>query len=130
MDDEEYKKKCIELDRTHVVITLENKTKEQNDTTLTKKGPVEPEPSFVFVSNDSFQRGFLHVDQAKIAKQFLPFIFHSLENDHYYLSSNLFQQWFNTLILVNQTCAIAKRFLTGDGSHITCLIKQQTNYTK
>ncbi len=124
-DDDEYKRKCIELDRTHVVITLENKTKEQD-----KKSVIEEECSCIFISNDSFHTGFIRIDQTKLAKHFLPFIFHSIEENISYLSSNLIQQWFNTLILVNQTCDIAKRFLTGDGSHITCLIKPQTNYTK
>jgi hypothetical protein len=129
-DDDEYQRKRIELDRTHVVITLENKTKEQDDSTIPKKGPIEQESSCIFISNDSFQTGFLRIDQEKIVKHLLSFIFHSTEDNIYYLSSNLIQQWFNTLILVNQTCAIAQRFLTGDGSHITCLIKQQTNQTK
>jgi hypothetical protein len=130
-DDDEYKRKCIELDRTHVVITLENKTKEQEEETLlTKKVPIEQEPSCIFISNNSFHTGFIRIIQEKISKHLAPFIFHSTEENISYLSSNLIQQWFNTLILVNQTCSIAKRFLTGDGSHITCLIKQQTNYTK
>lgn len=130
-DDDEYKRKCIELDRTHVVITLENKTKEQDETLLTKKQtPIEQESLYIFLSNDSFHTGFIRIDQEKIPKHLLPFIYHSLEDNLYYLSSNLIQHWFNTLILVNQTCDIAKRFLKGDGSHITCLIKQHTNYTK
>ena len=37
-----------------------------------------------------------------------------------------FDNGFNTLILLNQTCAIAKRFLLGDRSHMTCLLKEQT----
>ncbi|CAF3368004.1 unnamed protein product [Rotaria socialis] len=131
IDDEEYKKKSIELDRTHVVITIENKTtKEQDDATANKKMPVEQEASWLFTSNDSFQTGYLRIDQEKLARQFSPFIYHSSADNIYYLSSNLIQQWFNTLILVNQTCAIARRFLTGDGSHITCLIKQQANHAK
>jgi hypothetical protein len=129
-DDDEYKRKCIELDRTHVVITLENKNKEQDEIISNKKTPIEEESSCIFISNDSFHTGFIRIDQEKLAKHFLPFIFHSTEENSSYLSSNLIQQWFNTLILVNQTCDIAKRFLTGDGSHITCLIKQQTTHTK
>lgn len=130
IDDDEYKKKMIELDRTHFVITLENKTKDQDDISVNKKVPIEQEPSSVFTSTDSFRTGFIRFDQTKIPKHLLPFIYHSTEDNIYYLSSNLIQQWFHTLILVNQTCAIAKRFLIGDGSHITCLIKQQTNHTK
>ncbi|CAF2756705.1 unnamed protein product [Rotaria sp. Silwood2] len=129
IDDDEYKKKSIELDRTHVVITLENKKKEQDDITINKKVSIEQEPLCIFISNDSFHTGYLRIDQEKLAKHFLPFIYHSSDDNIYYLSSSLIHHWFNTLILVNQTCAIAKRFLTGDGSHITCLIKQQTNYT-
>jgi hypothetical protein len=97
---------------------------------MTKKVSVEQDPSFIFISNDSFQTGFIRIEQEKIPKHFLPFISYSQEENSYYLSSNLIQQWFHTLILVNQTCAIAKRFLTGDGSHITCLIKQKMNNTK
>ncbi|CAF0796477.1 unnamed protein product [Rotaria sp. Silwood1] len=129
IDDDEYQKKSIELDRTHVVITLENKKKEQDDITINTKVSIEQEPSCIFISNDSFHTGYLRIDQEKLAKHFVPFVYHSSDDNMYYLSSNLIQHWFNTLILVNQTCAIAKRFLTGDGSHITCLIKQQTNYT-
>ncbi|CAF1399901.1 unnamed protein product [Adineta steineri] len=128
-DDDEYKKKRIELDRTHVFITIENKTTEHDDTTKSKKVPIEPESLYIFTSDDSFHTGFIRIDEDKIPKHILPYIFHSSEDNIYYVSSNLIQQWFNTLILVNQTCAIAKRFLTGDGSHITCLIKQQTNHT-
>lgn len=127
-DDEEYQRKSIELDRTHVVITLENKTK---DELATKKPNVIDEKSAcVFISNDSFQTGFIRIDQEQMLKQFLPFVHYSSDEHHAYFSSNLIQQWFHTLILVNQTCNIAKRFLVGDGSHITCLIKQQTNETK
>ncbi|CAF0811924.1 unnamed protein product [Rotaria sordida] len=129
VDDDEYKKRSIQLDRTHVVITIENKNKEQDDIEINKKKSIEQESSYLLVSNDSFHTGYLRIDQEKLAKHFLPFIYHSSDDNIYYLSSNLIQHWFNTLILVNQTCAIAKRFLTGDGSHITCLIKQQTNYT-
>ncbi|CAF3410799.1 unnamed protein product [Rotaria sp. Silwood1] len=129
IDDDEYQKKSIELDRTHVVITLENKKKEQDDITINTKVSIEQEPSCIFISNDSFHTGYLRIDQEKLAKHFVPFVYHSSDDNMHYLSSNLIQHWFNTLILVNQTCAIAKRFLTGDGSHITCLIKQQTNYT-
>ncbi|UJR15675.1 hypothetical protein I4U23_002609 [Adineta vaga] len=133
IDDDEYRKKRIELDRTHVVITLENKTKEQDDSTTTtssssKKAPIEQDSPYIFTSNNSFQTGFIRIEREKIPKHLLSFIFHSSEDNLYYLSSNLIQQWFNTLILVNQTCAISKRFLTGDGSHITCLIKQQINH--
>ncbi|CAF0869023.1 unnamed protein product [Adineta ricciae] len=132
-DDEEYRKKRIELDRTHVVITLENKTKESTDSTTTvppmKKAPVEQDSPYILTSDDFFQTGFIRIEQEKIPKQLLSFIYHSSETNLYYLSSNLIQQWFHTMILVNQTCAIAKRFLTGDGSHITCLIKQQSNHT-
>ena len=129
-DDDEYKRKCIELDRTHVVITLENHTRKQDEVLPSKKLPMEEKSSCIFISDDSYHRGLLRIEHEKLAKHFLPFIFHSTEENCSYLSSNLIQQWFNTLILVNQTCTIAKRFLTGDGSHITCLIKQQTNYTK
>jgi hypothetical protein len=124
-DDDQYRQKSIPFDRTHVVTTLEN-----NRTIDTDKISMEFESSWIFISNDSFQTGFIRLDQEKIAKQFLPFVYFSSEENLFYLSSNLIQKWFNTLILVNQTCAIAQRFLTGDGSHITCLIKQQTNYTK
>ena len=130
VDDDEYKSKCIELDRTHVVITLENKSKEQDDLPSSKRTLIEQEPSCIFTSADSFHTGYLRIDQTKIAKHLLPFIFHSSEDNYYYLSSNLIQQWLHTFILVNQTCAIAKRFLMGDGSYITCLIKQQTNFRK
>lgn len=126
-NDEEYQRKLIELDRTHVVITLENKSKEDE---LKQPKPIEEKSSCVFISTDSFETGLIRIDQEKMIKQFHPFIYHSTEENQSYFSSTLIQQWFQTLILVNQTCDIAKRFLTGDGSHITCLIKQQTNDTK
>jgi len=125
-DDDEYKQKSILLDRTHVVITLEN-----NSTVETNKIPIEFESAGIFISNDLFQTGFIRIDQEKLAKQFLPFIYFCSEENLFYLSSNLIQKWFNTLILVNQTCAIAKRFLIGDKNHITCLLKEQiTNQEK
>ncbi|CAF2470656.1 unnamed protein product [Rotaria sp. Silwood2] len=121
-NDDEYKQKSIPLDRTHVVITLEN-----NQTTNTNKTSVEYEPLCIFTSNDSFQTGFIHINQENISKEFLPFISYYSEDNVSYLSSNLIQQWFNTLILVNQTCNIVQQFLKGDGRHITCLLKEQTN---
>jgi hypothetical protein len=120
-NDDVYQQKSIPLDRTHVVITLENKQIPKTD-----KIPIESEPSFIFVSNDSFQTGFIRIDQEKLPKQFSPFISYYSEENVSYLSSNLIQQWFNTLMLVNQTCAIAKRFLLGNKNHITCLLKEQT----
>jgi len=119
-DDDEYKQKSIPLDRTHVVISLEN-----NPTTQTSKIPIEFESTFIFISNDSFQTGFIRIDQENITKEFLPFIYYCSEENLSYLSSDLIHQWLNTLILVNQTCAIVKRFLIGDGRHITCLLKEK-----
>ncbi|CAF0874584.1 unnamed protein product [Rotaria sordida] len=119
-NDDEYKQKSIPLDRTHVVITLEN-----NQTTKSNKISMEYEPICIFTSNDSFQTGFIHVNRENISKEFLPFIYYDSEENVSYLSSNLIQQWFNTLILVNQTCNIVQRFLTGDGRHITCLLKEE-----
>lgn len=131
IDDDEYKKKSLELDRTHVVITLDNKIKQQDETTTNKKmSIIEQDPICLFISDDSFHTGYLRIDQEKLIKQYSPFIYHSTDENIYYLSSSLMQQWFHTLMLVNQTCSIAKRFLLGDGSHITCLIKQQTNHIK
>jgi hypothetical protein len=125
-NDDEYKQKLIPIDRTHVVITLDN-----NQTINTNKNSIEIQSSYIFISNDLFQTGFLHIDQEKILKEFLPFIYFSSEDNRFYLSSNLIQKWFNTLILVNQTCSIVKRFLIGDKNHITCLFKQQnTNQEK
>ena len=72
-----------------------------------------------FVSSD----GSIRFDREKVDKDLWPFVEYSSEENCSYLSSNAVRQWFHTLILVNQTCAIAKRFLTGDGSHITCLVK-------
>lgn len=130
-NDEEYQRKSIELDRTHVVITLENKSKDDQDDVKQLTPPIEEKSACVFISIDSFQTGLIRIDQEKMIKQFHPFIHHSTDDNQSYFSSTLIQQWFQTLILVNQTCDIAKRFLTGDGSHITCLIKQQqTNETK
>lgn len=128
-NDDEYQRKCIELDRTHVVITLDNEVRSIDDNSSIKKTPVEPESSCIFISDNSFHQGFLRIEQNKLAKHFLPFVYHSTDDNQSYLSSNLIQQWFNTLLLVNQTCTIAKRFLIGDGSHITCLIKQQNHHT-
>jgi len=125
-NDDEYKQKSISLDRTHDGITLDN-----NQIINSNKESIEFESSCRLISNDSFQTGFIHIDQDKIAKQYLPFIYFSSDDNLYYLSSNLIQKWFNTLILVNQTCSIAKRFLIGDKSHITCLLKPQfTNQEK
>ncbi|CAF3468953.1 unnamed protein product [Rotaria sp. Silwood1] len=121
-NDDEYKEKSIPLDCTHVVITLEN-----NQTAKTNKISTQYEPLCIFTSNDLFQTGFIHVNQENISKEFLPFISYYSEENLSYLSSNLIQQWFNTLVLVNQTCNIAQRFLKGDGRHITCLLKEQMN---
>lgn len=119
-DDDDYKQKLAPIDRTHVVITLENTSTEQAN-----KVSMEYEPCCIFSSNDSFQTGSIRVDQEKLSKDFQPFIsFHSEENVSY-LSSNLIQQWFSTLVLVNQTCHTVQHFLTGNERHITCLLKEQ-----
>ena len=125
VNDDEYQRKSIEFDRTHVVITLETKTKDEP--TMTKKAPPEPDASYVFHSDDTFRTGLIRLESEKLAKHFLPFVFYSADEKTSYLSSTLIQQWFHTLMLVNQTCAIAKRFLTGDGSHITCLLQPPTD---
>lgn len=125
-NDDEYKQKIRSLDCTHVVITLEN-----NSTINKNQISNELNLSCILISNDSFQTGFIHIDQEKLAKQFLPFIEFSSQDNLFYLSSNLIQKWFNTLILVNQTCGIAKRFLLGEKNHINCLIKpKNTNQEK
>lgn len=80
-----------------------------------------------FVSTDGFRKGFIRVDPQTINKDFHSFIQYSSEENQSFLSSRLIRQWFQTLMLINQTCAIAKRFLTGDGSHITCLVKDSKN---
>lgn len=83
--------------------------------------PLDDQPlksSCVFVSNDSFQTGSIRIDPENVNKEFLPFVIQSS------LSSNLIEKWFNTLILVNQTCSIARRFLMGNPNHITCLLQQ------
>ena len=85
----------------------------------------ESKSSYLFISNDCFQTGLIRIDPENIPKEFSSFISHSSEDDLCYLSSNLIQKWFQTLILVNQTCAIAKRFLIGDKNHMTCLLKEQ-----
>ena len=90
-----------------------------NDTSIEPSDYQQSESSCVFVSNDCFQTGFIRVDPEKISKEFLPFLVHSS------LSSNFIQKWFDTLILVNQTCTIARRFLMGNPNHITCLLQQQ-----
>ncbi|CAF1214401.1 unnamed protein product [Adineta steineri] len=123
-NDDEYKQKSIELDRTHCVITLDsNKTIKMTETST------HIESLFIFVSNDLFQTGFIQINQEKITKEFLPFISYCSEENISYLSSNLIQQWFNTLLLVNQTCAIVKRFLIGNGNHMTCLLKEQMKHS-
>ena len=88
-DDEEYKKKSVKMDRTHVGITLENERKTKGN-----KIPIEFEPSCIFVSKNSFQTGFIRVDKEKIDKQFLPFIYSCSEENVSYLSSKLVRQWF------------------------------------
>lgn len=126
-DDDEYRKRRVELDRTHVVITLDNKTREADDS---KKPPAEPDSTCIFASDDGFQTGLLRIEREKVPKHLLPFVFQSPEDASCCLSASSLQQWFQTLLLVNQTCAIAKRFLTGDGSHITCLVKEPTSHTR
>lgn len=132
INDEEYQRQSKELDRTHVVITLETKSKtETNENVIrSKKSLIDSDSYALLISNDSFHSGLIRIEADKIDKHWLPFVFHSTEENCSYLSSNLIQQWFQTLILVNQTCSIAKRFLKGDGSHITCLLKQDTNQIK
>lgn len=119
-NDDEYREKSIPIDRTHVVITLEN-----SSTLPTSKTQVENEPSCLFTSNDSFQTGLIRINQENIPKDFLPFLSYHAQENISYLSSNLIQQWFHTLILVNQTCTIAQRFLTGNERHCTFLLKEQ-----
>ncbi|UJR30962.1 hypothetical protein I4U23_018474 [Adineta vaga] len=122
-NDDEYKQKSVPLDRTHVVITLEN----NQTANLSKTTSLEIDSSFIFISNDSFQTGLIRINREKILKEFSSFIY-NCNNDHSsYLSSNLIQQWFHTFILVNQTCAIVKRFLIGNTNHITCLFKESMN---
>lgn len=123
LNDDEYERKHREMDRTHVVITLETKTHSE-----TKKTPVEFESPFLFYSVDQFESGWIGVTEGKLNKSSSPFHYFSIEDNRTYLSSTLIHQWFQTLILVNQTCAIAKRFLKGDGSHITCLFKTNSSY--
>ena len=122
VDDEEYQRQSKELDRSHVVITLETKSQEprEESSTLTKKPLLELDAGCLFVSDDSFRTGAIRVKPEKLGKQWQPFLSHAS------LSSTLLQHWFQTLMLVNQTCAVAKRFLQGDGSHITYLLKQPT----
>ena len=103
-----------------MVITLDN-----NQTKNTEKIPVEFESSFLFQSKDFFQTGLIRIDYDRIDKRFLPFIFQSIEENCYYLSSNLIQKWFNTLLLVNRTCDIAKQFLMGDKNQITYLFQDE-----
>jgi hypothetical protein len=127
INDDEYQRQTQELDRTHVVITLETKSQVNRDECRpirTKKPSIELEPSCLLISDDSFRTGSIRVDQNKLPKHYSSFVIQSIEDNHSYLSSTLIQHWFQTLVLVNQTCAIAKRFLQGDGSHITCLLKQ------
>jgi hypothetical protein len=119
-NDEEYQQKILPIDRTHFVISLEN-----HSTVSSNRIFQESKSSCLFISNDCFQTGLIRIDPEKIPKEFLPFISHSFEDNLYYLSSNLIQKWFQTLILINQTCTIVKRFLLGDKNHITCLLKEQ-----
>ncbi|CAF3095073.1 unnamed protein product [Rotaria socialis] len=119
-DDDEYKQKSIPVDRTHVVITLDN-----TSTTQTNKMPMEYESSCMFTSNNSFQTGLIYVNQEKISKDLQPFISCDSEENVSYLSANFIQTWFNTLILVNQTCNIVQQFLAGNEHQFTCLLKEQ-----
>lgn len=131
IDDEEYQRQSKEPDRTHVVITLETKSKDQRGeepSSQLKKATIDLEAACLFVSEDSFQTGSVRINAEKLGKQWQPFLSYSIEKDSSCLSSTLIQHWFQTLMLVNQTCAVAKRFLKGDGSHITYLLKQQSNH--
>lgn len=126
--DEEYEKQTKELDRTHFVITLETKSKLDNEESIqrTNKSSVDFNANGLLSLDETLNCGFIRVDSENSSKLWRPFFHRSNEENLFYLSSNLVQQWFQTLILVNQTCAIARRFLKGDGSHLTCLLKEPT----
>jgi hypothetical protein len=82
------------------------------------------ESTGVFILNEEFQSGCIRFDTQPKDSAFSSLIDYSSNDQCWYLSSNAVRQWFHTLILLNQTCAIAKRFLTGNGSHITFLVKE------
>ena len=126
LNDDEYQRKHQEMDRTHVVITLETKTHD-DPSSRTKKAAIEFESPYLFQSTDGFRSGWIAVNAEKLNKSSSPFLYFSAEENRSYLSSTLLHQWFQTLILVNQTCANAQRFLKGDGSHISCLFKSQSS---
>ena len=83
------------------------------------------EPRGMFVSRDGFQTGEIRFDREHIPKEFSSLVNSSSEEKSCCLSPKLIRQWLHTLLLANQSCAIAKRFLTGDGSHISFLVKEQ-----
>ena len=78
-----------------------------------------------FVSDESLQHGFIRCDQDTIPHEFAPFVHVCPEKNIAYLSSSLLQQWLNTFLLINQTCALAKRFLKSNGNHVTLLVKEK-----
>ena len=80
-----------------------------------------------WVYSSDLQTGSIRVDRESIPHDFSSFLNYSSKDQCWQLSSNAIQQWFHRLILVNQTCAIVKRFLTGDGSHLTCLLINDGN---
>ncbi|CAF1387936.1 unnamed protein product [Adineta ricciae] len=124
-NDDEYKQRSFPLDRTHVVITLEN-----NQTTRTSKTTSpEIDSLLIFTSDDFFQTGLIRINPQTIAKELSAFVYVCKDDNVSYLSSSFIQQWFNTLILVNQTCAIVKRFLLGNTNHVTCLFKESMQHT-
>ena len=110
---EQLRAKCYFIPRTDTLI-------EPSDQQLDSS-------SCVFVSNDDFENGLIRVNSEKISREFLPFLRHSPEENLVYFSSNSIHQWFHNLILVNQTCAIAKRFLSGDHHQITCLFQEDAS---
>ena len=79
-----------------------------------------------FVSDEFSHQGFIRCDQEAMPQEFAPFVHVCPETSIAYLSSSLLQQWLNTFLLINQTCAIAKRFLKSNGNHMTFLIKEQS----
>ncbi|CAF1625012.1 unnamed protein product, partial [Didymodactylos carnosus] len=132
-DDYRHKQEIEQTSSIHVVIELE--TGSGNTSSKTTKSQQIDDPSCLFICDEndhsSFYTGHIRLHKS-YWKQYAHFSYRALndEENNYYLSSYAFQQWFQSLIIINQTCSIANRFLTGDGSYLTCLLKPKTSMTK
>ncbi|CAF1638947.1 unnamed protein product, partial [Didymodactylos carnosus] len=136
-DDYKHKQEIEQTTLTHVVIDLEMGNKDTSNQ-IKKLQQTDDSSLCLFICDENehstFYTGHIRLDKSYL-KQYTHFVYRLSneqegEDNNYYLSSYVFRQWFQSLIILNQTCSIANRFLTGDGSYLTCLLKPEKTMTK